>query len=221
MADTTVKNFNSTMPGAPVLNGVAGALIGLLDACLVTGYDVKSAVSLVVAGGVATLTWSGTHSAAEHSVISISGVTGPLVALNGEQKVVTKPNATSVTFATTAPDGTAAGTITFKMAAAGWTKAFSATNVAVYKSTAVGSNGFCYRVDDTGTLGARVVGYEAMTDAATGVGPFPTAAQMSGGGWWAKSVTANTTGIPWVVAADSRTVLFHAAPGVSANAAYR
>ena len=54
--DTSAKFFNENLPDAPVLNGVAGSLIGLLTACLVTGFGLRTAVSLVVSGGVATLT---------------------------------------------------------------------------------------------------------------------------------------------------------------------
>ena len=54
--DTSVKFFNENLPDAPVLNGVAGSLIGLLTACMVTGFGLRTAVSLVVSGGVATLT---------------------------------------------------------------------------------------------------------------------------------------------------------------------
>lgn len=39
----TVRVYRSTDTGAPVLTGEAGKLIALLDACLVTGYDVKPA----------------------------------------------------------------------------------------------------------------------------------------------------------------------------------
>lgn len=37
----TVNVYRFDDPGAPVLTGLAGSLVALLDACLVTGYDVK------------------------------------------------------------------------------------------------------------------------------------------------------------------------------------
>ena len=40
--DTTVKFYREDFPGAPVLNGVAGSLIDLLDACLCTGFGLRS-----------------------------------------------------------------------------------------------------------------------------------------------------------------------------------
>ena len=36
--DTTVKFYNSSMPGAPVLSGSAGAMLAVLQACLVDGW---------------------------------------------------------------------------------------------------------------------------------------------------------------------------------------
>lgn len=41
--DTSVKFYREDFPGAPVLNGVAGSLIALLDACLCTGFGLRSA----------------------------------------------------------------------------------------------------------------------------------------------------------------------------------
>jgi hypothetical protein len=205
--DTSVKYFSSDMPNAPALSGTVGSLISLLDACLKDGFNSLTLTSLVVASGVATATYTGTHAALVDSVVLIAGVTGGPTGwadLNGEQKVVTKPGATSITFATAVPDGTATGTISMKMAPLGFTKPYSGTNLAAYKSGDVASTGCLLRVDDTGTTAARVVGYEAMTDVNTGSGPFPTAAQMSGGGYWTKSQSANSTGVVWSLHGDGR-----------------
>lgn len=201
VVDTSVKHFHNVMVGAPVLNGVAGALIGVLDACLVTGFDIKAATSLVVVDGVATLSFSGSHSATVDSVVLVAG--SSIDALNGEQKVTAIASGV-VKFATAQANATASGTITFKMAPAGWVKAFTGTNLAAYKSLDPASTGMYFRVDDTGTTAARVVGYEVMTDINTGVGPFPTAAQMSGGGYLNKSGVANANAVKWNVTADSR-----------------
>lgn len=78
----------------------------------------------------------------------------------------------------------------------GWTKEYSATNKAVYKQPS-GSNQFYLDVDDTNAQNARIRGYETMTAVATGTGPFPTDAQVSGGLYIYKSSTADTTNRPW------------------------
>lgn len=201
--DTSVKFFSSAMPGAPVLNGTAGAQIGLLDALLVNGFGLKSADSLVVSGGVATIYVSSGHSAIIDSVISVAGSTPS--ELNGEQRVISTTT-NSVSFATSLPNQTATGSITFKIAPVGYTKAFVGTNLAAYKQINPQSSGMYFRVDDTSARFSRVVGYETMTDVNTGVGPFPTTAQSVGGLWWSKSSTADAAARDWFVVADDRTI---------------
>src|ERR1700740_2942620 len=122
MADTSVKYFDSTMIGGPVLSGTVGSIIGILDACLVNGFGQVTLDSLVVSGGVATATRAAGHSHVKDGVAFIAG--SSIALLNGEQKV-TAVTATTFQFATTAADGTATGTITSKVAPAGWVKAFT------------------------------------------------------------------------------------------------
>ena len=202
--NTTVKWARSTMPGAPVLTRAAGSLIALLDALLVNGWGVQTATSVVVASGVATATFATDHAAARHGVVLVAGVTGALAGLNGEQKVTAvEPN--KIKWATTAADGTAAGTITVKMAGAGWTKPFSGTNLAAYKSASPAAHGQFLRIADTTAGYARAVGYENMTAISTGTGLFPSAAQLNGGYYWGKSdETSGTNAVPWVFASDGR-----------------
>lgn len=125
----TVRVYYSTDASAPSLTGQSGALIGILDACLVNGYGSK--------------------------------------------------------------------------AAAGWTKPFSGTNLAAYLQGS-GGNGHYLSVDDTGTTTARCVGYEAMTDVSTGTNAFPLAAQLSGGGYFYKSSTADATARAWCLIATEK-----------------
>lgn len=202
--NTTVKWARSTMPGAPVLTRAAGSLTALLDALLVNGWGVQTATSVVVAGGVATATFATDHAAARHAVVQVAGVTGSLAGLNGEQKITAvEPN--KIKWATTEADGTAAGTITVKMAGAGWTKPFSGTNLAAYKSASPAAHGQFLRVADTTAEYARAVGYENMTAISTGTGLFPTSAQVSGGYYWGKNdETSGTSAVPWVFASDGR-----------------
>lgn len=122
----TVTVYKSTDASAPVLSGTAGALVGVLYACLVTGYGSKSS--------------------------------------------------------------------------AGWARAYSATNIDVYRPAT--GNRFYLRVADTGTQDARVICYETMSDAYTGTNPTPTNTQVSGGGYWRKSASADSTARPWIVIAS-------------------
>lgn len=203
--DTSVKFYREDFPGAPTLNGVAGSLIGLLKACLCTGFGLRSATSLAVAGGVATLTMASDakNSNLLNSVILVEGVTGALTALNGEQRV-TAVSSTELKFATAAADGTATGSITVKTAPAGWEKKFTGTNKAVFKSLSPEANTSYLWVNDTGTISANVRAYEAMTDVDTGTGAAPTVGHSATGGFWAKSDSSNTAANRWQFFSDDR-----------------
>lgn len=204
---TNTKSFTSAMTGAPVLSGTAGALIAVLDAVLVNGFGIAAPSSIVVSGGIATATYGAGHSFEVGSVALFAGATP--AGLNGEKRILTK-SATAVTFdATGISNQTATGSISSKVAPAGWSKLYSGTNLAAYKMGSVEGTGFILKVDDTGTTAARVRGYEAMTDIATGTGPFPTVTQWAAPGlWWSKSNAASAAARPWRIVADERGVYF-------------
>lgn len=195
-----VKHFFSSMAGAPVLTGLAGTMIAVLDACLVNGFNLLTLDSLVVSSNVLTGTKT-SHGYVVDQVVLIAGANESQ--LNGEWTIT---SVTSNTFTAAAPgvsNTTGTGTISVKAAPAGWTKVYSGTNKAVYRSSDATSTQMYLRVDDTATIAARVVGYETMTDVDTGTGPFPTAAQVSGGGSWHKSGLADSTARTWALVADS------------------
>lgn len=213
-----VKYIHEGMRGAPVLAGQVGLYIALLDAFLINGWGLVAATGITVAGGIATVGVNAGETFEEGSVVLVAGATP--AALNGEQRVLTA-SATSITFATTAPDGAASGTITVKYApVGGWEKAFAGTNLAVYRSTDVTGARMYYRVQDTATTVARVVGYVTMTGVSTGTGPFPTSSQRSGGAYFPKSVLANATPVPYLLAGDSKTVLMSVCAGTASEAMY-
>lgn len=202
MSSTSVKVFASTDPGALVLSGTAGALSTLLKTYLVDGRGAGAVATLTVASGIATATYGAGHPFSVGSVGLFEGATP--AELNGQKRILSTAT-NSVTFdATGVADGTATGSITSKLASAGWQQVFSGTNITCLKPTVVEATGCVLRVDDTGTTNARVRAYEAMTDVNTGVGPTPLDSQCSGGLWWPKSGTANATACPWVLVADDR-----------------
>lgn len=201
MPSSDIKYIHSGMPGAPSLSGAAGSLIALLNACLINGFGLGTLDSLTIAGGVATATRAAGHSHEAGSVAQIAGITGAYAGLNGDRKVLTTSPSTFTFDATGFPDGTATGTITQKMAPlATWTKPFSGTNLAAYRSTDPLGTQMYLRVDDTGTTEARVLGYESMTGINAGTGPFGA---TSPGSYIAKA--NNTTGTrAWSLIGDSR-----------------
>jgi hypothetical protein len=210
---TSVKYFHSLMTGATAGGITPGTLIALLDSCLVTGFGVKTASTVTVASGIATVNIAaGGHSFEKDVVMLVSGATP--AGLNGEKRVLTT-GTTNITFdATGITDQVATGTIIVKMAPVGWEKAFSGTNVAVYRSTDVTGTRMFLRVDDTGTINAMVAGYESMSDVDTGTGRFPSTVQMPGGFYWPKG---NQPIKAWTLIADSKTFYLHTHANVDVN----
>ena len=220
MPDTySVSYITHTMRGAPVINGnTPGCLIAVLDALLINGWGLAAASTLVVADGIATATFAGATPWEVGAVIEVSGATP--IAINDERARVLTSAGNTLTFATGAGDGSYSGSIGIKYAPAGWEKVFTGTNGAVYRSTDVTGARFYLRVDDSNSLFARVRGFDAMTDFATGSGPFPTDVLLSGGGYWHKSMAANGTPIPYLLAADPKQVLQAIACGVGSDPSY-
>ncbi|MBK1719238.1 hypothetical protein [Thiocystis violacea] len=202
LPDTSVKYFSSDMPGAPVLSGTAGALIAVLDACLVNGFGSVTVDSLSVEDGIATAIVSAGHG------LAMVGNTGPVILvegatpawLNGEWRVASVGSATTLTFAVEGvADGAASGAITVRRAPAGWAKPFSGTNKAVYARTEPDTTAMVLRVDDTPAQYPTLIMYESMTDVDTGAG-------SSTPQYTVKSAAANTTGRPWRIVADGYAV---------------
>lgn len=201
------KLYSSAMSGAPVLNGMAGSMISLLDALLVSGFGTTSVVSLVVAGGVATATFSAGHPFLANSVANFSAATP--IDLNGDKRVISTTSSSVKFDATGIADQTAGGAIVAKVAPLGFTKSFAGTNLAAYKMADAQGTGFSLRVDDTGTTTARVRGFEAMTDVDTGAGLFPSLAQFAAPGeYWTKSSAPDASARVWYVVGDSRGFYF-------------
>lgn len=210
---TTISNkvryYHSAMPGAPALSGAAGALIGVLDACLVDGFDSKAIDSLTITSSIAVAQISAGHSYGEGDVLRISGATP--VGLNSDWRLASV-TASTVTFSVAGvgiPDGSATGTMTALRAPAGWEKVFAdGTTRAAYRSLDyAGHAGRVLYVNDVDTTMARVQGFAEMTDIDTGIAPFPTTTQVSGGLYWQKA--NSTTGVRrWWLAADSRRLVF-------------
>ena len=111
---------------------------------------------------------------------------------------------------------------------AGWTKAYSGTNKAAYRNSAVDGTGFYLHIDDTGTNNtakeALMTGFEVMSGIDTGTGQFPTSAQLNlfagsvtGGVVCRKSTTADSTVRNWTLVADDTVFHFFAETGDATN----
>jgi len=88
----------------------------------------------------------------------------------------------------------------------GWTKPWSGTNLASYRSN-VGSQLYVGVDDGAGTT-ARIRGFQTMTAAGVAAGsgafPFPSDVQVSGGLWVIKSNAASSLARPWVLISNGK-----------------
>lgn len=76
----------------------------------------------------------------------------------------------------------------------GWSRAFSGSNVRVFRNAPITGTGFYLRVDDTAQRSALLRGFATMSDIDVGTDPTPTIALKSNGSRWDKSSVASAGG---------------------------
>ncbi|MFC4161950.1 hypothetical protein [Chitinimonas lacunae] len=197
-----VHYYDSTMPGAPVLVGQPGSLLSLLLGCLVDGFGLKTVETLNQVGGLATATVSTSHGLKPGDVFAIAGATP--AGWNSEWRALRTPTPATVEFAVPLDLNlpAATGAITLKRPGAGWERAFTAPNKAVFRA-AVG-NRRPLRIDDTDPQYTRVRAYLTMTDIDNGDSPCPPLAIRPTGLTWRKSISRDATPRAWSLIADDR-----------------
>lgn len=86
---------------------------------------------------------------------------------------------------------------------AGWTKPFTGTNLAAYKSPST-TNPHYYAIDDTATATptASIKGFETMSNVTTGTNQFG----ISTSAYILRSSTTDTTARPWILLTNGKTV---------------
>lgn len=108
-------------------------------------------------------------------------------------------------------------------AGAGWTEAFSGTNVSVFRNSPITGTGGYLRVDDSSTYAgsnarsALMRAYEAMTDVDTGTNPTPSVAQVASGLLMPKSKTLDSASRAWVIIANERFIYLFTDAGATAT----
>jgi hypothetical protein len=215
MSGTQVILLRSTDTDAPRLSGTAGDLVNLFYKCLdsTQGYNICALTSITRVGSVATATFAGHGYAADGlTKIQISGATPS--DYNG-LKTISNVSANTFDFAVagTPVDATVPGSSC--VAPLGWTRSFTGTNLAAFRSNEVTGTRLYLRIDDTGTTTARVRGWESMSDINTGTGLFPTEAQLSGGLWINKSDLASTAARTWILVGDGFEFYFFYATNIT------
>jgi hypothetical protein len=150
MPASDVRFFNSTMSGAPVVNGNANTVANMLKICLTEGFGSRNVISLTVdATGLATVETSVAHGFVRWAVIRIEGAEPTW--LNDDWQILSV-DGTFFTFqADQAGALSATGTITAKMAPTkDWIVQSHVGNNIALKSMAPDASGKTFVVEDTG-----------------------------------------------------------------------
>ncbi len=140
--------YHSGMAGFPSGNTrTNGGFVAVLDACLVNGANLMTAVTTAQAAGVATVTFAGNHNFNVGDKVLVSGATP--TAFNGLQTVTAK-TADSISFAIASGTASpATGTVSVKHPGAGWTKSWTDGSNAAYRSaTTDGGVGAYMQIED-------------------------------------------------------------------------
>ena len=140
VASTDIKFYVHTNNNAPQLQNAYGSMINVLNACLIDGIQIGAVNSLTAVGNTVTATFGAAHNLMQYQVIKITGAAQ--AEFNGEHRILTIPDSSSLTFElATAPSvPTATGTISASLPPLGWEKPFSSSNPsgggkAAYRST--------------------------------------------------------------------------------------
>lgn len=199
--------YSSDMQGAPALSYASGSLVNVLDACLVTGFNLSPITTIEVAAGIATATVTAGHRLKPPVRIKISGH----ASLNGTYPAFSTPSPTTFTFPAAVPDGSYPGG-SVSVSAAGWQKVFSATGTAVYRSLDTLSTQTLFRIEQSGWSG-YVNAYETMSDINTGTGKFTALNADKGDTFYCTYPSTATTPRAWWVAATESLVVLWVARG--------
>lgn len=197
--------FHSKMVGSPTNTNAAGSTLAIIRAVLSTGFNLLTPQTATVAGGVMTLTYSAPHGYEDKVLLRLDGAPGGSLV----RRVTASAGSSSLTIpATGFADGAVSGSLSTRVAPAGWEEVFSDTGKAVFRSKVEGpgSTRFYYRVSDAVSgSGVRILrGFESMTNVDTGTGPFPTMAQEGGDGVFTYR-NDNAKPMDWVAVVDAKT----------------
>lgn len=212
-----VKHYQNTMKGIPQLSNNWGAMINLLDAVLVNGFNHIPILGLTKANAesiTATINLGSGHGFIDRQVVRIAGSTN---GWDGDYKVLSADGASITVECTTEHQSVILGTATCFTAPLDFeivhqTPAGSLEPKRAYRSTDPESLGLILLVHDFCSPGAAVTGAKfakvgvasGMSDIDTIVGsqmPFDPANQNANWGWdgtyhgWAKWYYATANGI--------------------------
>ena len=208
--------IHSGMAGAPQYANANDNINGILEACLINGFNSKTATSASASGGVLTLNFGADPGFEALQTVEVAVSSVALV--NGQHRVIANTN-NQVTIAIPGlPDGVVGSSgagITIKQAGAGWSKPFSASTKAVFRPPA--GNRRYLRLVNAINANVQARGYEDMTDVDTGTGPFPTVAQVATPDVLQNNSFAAAVNSAWFLIATSKGFYFAVGNAVAAT----
>lgn len=184
-----VKLYRSDDTGAPTLSGTLGTLLTVLQSVLVDGYNSKT-ITITRSGTTATATCTA-HGFSSNRWISINGANES--DYNGEFKItVINANSFSFTVANN-PTTPATGTITAKVAPAGWSVGYNTTvNIKSWKSP--DTSYYLEAVDTSSSADAGFMLYLYKTSSASSAGTDTT-----GNGLKIPKSSTISTALQWMI----------------------
>lgn len=195
--------IHSGMVGAPQYANVDGNINGILEACLINGFNTRTATSASASGGVLTLNFGSDPGFEALQTVEVAVSSVALV--NGQHRVVANSN-NQVTIAIPGlPDGAVGSSgagITIKQAGGGWSKPFSDATVSVFRPPA-GLRRFLRCVHAVGTS-MTANGYEDMTAISTGTGAFPSTSSTA----LYNNEYGHQSGLPWFAIVSDKWFVF-------------
>lgn len=208
--------IHSGMAGAPQYANADGNINGILEACLINGFNLKTATSASASGGVLTLNFA-TNPGFE-ALQTVEVAVADVALVNGQHRVIANAN-NQVTIAIPGlldgAVGSSGAGITIKQSSAGWAKPFSASTKAVFRPPA--GNRRYLRVVNAVGADAQARGYEEMTDVDTGTGPFPTVAQVATPNVMENVSRGSPDGALWFLIASEKWVYFQLCSSAANN----
>lgn len=134
VASTDTKFYVHSNTNAPQLQNAFGCMIDVLDACLINGFGSQAVSTLTASGNAVTAKFGSAHNYLQYQVIKLANANQ--AEFNGEHRILTVPDANTITFELAAVPSvtTATGTITCSLPPLGWEKPFSSTGKAAYRS---------------------------------------------------------------------------------------
>ena len=200
----SIKWYQSSQNGAPQLNGQAGSLIAVLNACLVNGFNLRTLTSITRTGTVATATADAGHGFREGDTVLLAGASD--AAYNGEKRI-RNVSTNSFQFDVAGNPATpATGSFTAKIVPLDWESPFVAANKAVYRAKDITGNRLFLRIDETPLVGDGNYGrgartamaqmWEVLNDIDNGIGKSET--------MWRKAHNETSLARPWILVGDNK-----------------